>query len=214
MMIGSAGLHMQSAQLATGASRHLRTQNTDQDQASQTSSVEKEDKKQESRNGLTQEELQQIQQLKARDREVRAHEAAHAAVGGQYAGAANFTYERGPDGQSYAIGGEVSISVSPESNPEATIRKMEVVIRAALAPAEPSSQDRQVARSAQATKMQAQAELADQLKEETKKTDKSKAEVDESSENTDTPNKTSGQVKTEQLFDTSPVKPANFSTQA
>ena len=54
-------------------------------------------------------ELAIIRDLSARDREVRAHEQAHASVGGQYAGAASFTYQRGPNGVSYAVGGEVPI---------------------------------------------------------------------------------------------------------
>lgn len=92
---------------------------------------------------LSDEELQQLSELKVRDREVRAHEAAHQAVGGQYAGAMSFTYQRGPDGAQYAVGGEVSIDVSPvEGDPQATIEKMRVVRAAAMAPAEPSGQDR------------------------------------------------------------------------
>ena len=52
----------------------------------------------------------------------------------------------GPDGNRYAIGGEVSIDVAPvDGDPEATIAKMEIVKAAALAPAEPSAQDRKVA---------------------------------------------------------------------
>ncbi|MGH1485118.1 MAG: putative metalloprotease CJM1_0395 family protein [Cellvibrionaceae bacterium] len=103
-------------------------------------------------------EQQQIDQLSARDREVRNHERAHAAVGGQYAGAPRYQYERGPDGVSYAVSGEVSISAGPVSgNPQATIDKAQIVRRAALAPAEPSAQDRSVA--AQATQMEAQARV-------------------------------------------------------
>jgi hypothetical protein len=109
-----------------------------------------------------QEQLE-IAALASRDREVRAHEQAHAAVGGAYAGAPTYTFTRGPDGKRYAIGGEVSIDSSPIPNdPEATLRKMELVQRAALAPAEPSAQDRRVA--AQAT--QARAELAQLRREE------------------------------------------------
>ena len=58
-----------------------------------------------------QEEQSIIRELAARDREVRAHEQAHAAVGGQYAGSPSFTFERGPDGVNYAVGGEVPISL-------------------------------------------------------------------------------------------------------
>lgn len=111
--------------------------------------------------GLTPEELEQLTELKARDQEVRAHEAAHQAVGGQHAGAVSFTYERGPDGVNYAVGGEVSVDVSPVSgDPAATIDKMRVVRAAALAPAEPSAQDRAVAAQAMKILLEAQSELA------------------------------------------------------
>ena len=101
-----------------------------------------------------------IRQLSQRDAEVRAHEQAHAAVGGQYAGSANFSYERGPDGVNYAVGGEVPIDVSVISgDPQATLEKMLVVQRAALAPAEPSSQDRRVAALAANQANQARAEI-------------------------------------------------------
>ncbi|WP_372996195.1 putative metalloprotease CJM1_0395 family protein [Marinobacter sp.] len=111
--------------------------------------------------GLTDAELKQLTELKARDREVRAHEAAHQAVGGQYAGAMSFTYQRGPDGAQYAVGGEVSIDLSPvQGDPQATIEKMRVVRAAAMAPAEPSGQDRAVAAQAMQIMLQAQSELA------------------------------------------------------
>lgn len=104
-------------------------------------------------------EQQEIRELSARDREVRAHEQAHAAVGGQYAGAASFDYQRGPDGVRYAVGGEVPIDVGREPTPEATIEKMQVVKRAALAPAEPSAQDRRVAAEASRQEAEARQEL-------------------------------------------------------
>ncbi len=114
--------------------------------------------------GLDEAELKQLTELKARDREVRAHEAAHQAVGGQYAGSISYVYERGPDGAQYAVGGEVSISTSPvRGDPQATIDKMRVVRAAALAPAEPSSQDRAVAAEAMQLMLQAQAELSSEL---------------------------------------------------
>lgn len=109
---------------------------------------------------MTPEEQERVQELKARDREVRAHEQAHKAVGGRYAGAISYELERGPDGRSYAVGGEVRIDMSEVPNdPEATIRKMQVVRRAALAPAEPSAQDRRVAAEASAREIRARAEL-------------------------------------------------------
>jgi hypothetical protein len=95
---------------------------------------------------LTESEEQQVQRLKQRDREVRAHERAHMAAGaGVVQGGASFTFTRGPDGKMYAVGGEVKIDTSTENDPDQTIRKMQQVKRAALAPAEPSGTDRAVA---------------------------------------------------------------------
>ncbi len=101
-----------------------------------------------------------LAELRQRDREVRAHEAAHAAAGGPYVrGGPSFQYTRGPDGRLYAVGGEVQIDVSPVSgDPEATIAKMQVVRRAALAPARPSAQDRAVAARAAQAEMRARME--------------------------------------------------------
>lgn len=109
---------------------------------------------------LTEQEREQIKQLQARDREVRAHEQAHATAGGQYAGAPEYEMEKGPDGRSYAVGGHVSISTSPiAGDPEATIAKMDVVKRAALAPVEPSGADRSVAADAESKRADARSEL-------------------------------------------------------
>lgn len=111
--------------------------------------------------GLSAEEEELVKELRQRDAEVRRHEAAHQAVGGQYAGAASFTYQTGPDNRRYAIGGEVPIDASPiPGDPEATIRKFEQVRRAALAPGEPSGADRNVASQANAGIQRARAEAA------------------------------------------------------
>jgi hypothetical protein len=99
---------------------------------------------------LTPEEQTEVQKLQQRDQEVRSHESAHVAAGGQFVrGGASFEYQKGPDGKQYAVGGEVSIDASPiKGNPDATLAKMQTVQRAALAPASPSGQDRSVAASA------------------------------------------------------------------
>jgi hypothetical protein len=102
----------------------------------------------------------EIARLQTTDRAVRAHEAAHVAAGGSYVqGAASFSYQSGPDGKRYAVGGEVSIDVSAERTPEATIQKMEIVRAAALAPADPSATDRAVAASATQAAAAARAEM-------------------------------------------------------
>jgi hypothetical protein len=110
---------------------------------------------------LSKEEKQEVKELKKKDTEVKAHEAAHVAAGGQYIrGGARYEYDTGPDGKNYAIGGEVAIDTSPVSgDPAATIRKMQVVKAAALAPAQPSGADRAIAAKASAEAGKAQAEL-------------------------------------------------------
>jgi hypothetical protein len=111
---------------------------------------------------LSEEDLAQLTELKQRDREVRSHEQAHVAAAGQYArGGPTFEYQVGPDGQRYAIGGEVDIDTSPIANdPAATIQKAQQLRAAALAPADPSAQDRRVAAKATQMEAQARAELS------------------------------------------------------
>lgn len=112
-------------------------------------------------NGLSQEELAQVEKLKQRDAEVKAHEQAHlSAAGGIATSGASFSFERGPDGQRYAVGGEVQIDTSGVSgDPAATLSKADTIKRAALAPASPSSQDFKVAAQASSMAAKAQAEL-------------------------------------------------------
>ena len=146
-----------------------------------------------------------IAELANRDREVRSHEQAHAAVGGVHAGAPTYTYTRGPDGKRYASGGEVSIDVGAVANdPQATLTKMEIVIRAALAPAEPSAQDRSVASQAQAQMAVARAELAAMQRSEAESPQRA---ADEDAEKTDDPSVTSD-------ASASPSAPADLSLYA
>ena len=117
---------------------------------------------------LSEDQQRTVEKLKARDREVRAHEQAHLSAAGPHArGGPSFQYQKGPDNARYAIGGEVDIDVSPVSgDPEATIRKAQVIRAAALAPSNPSPQDRQVAAAATKLEAQAQQELRQQRQSE------------------------------------------------
>jgi len=109
---------------------------------------------------LSKKEKQEIEHLKQRDQEVKNHEQAHATIGGQYAGAPRFTYDKGPDNKRYAVDGEVSIDLTEiANNPQATIDKMNKVYQAALAPAQPSNQDRSVALEAKQSITEAKLEL-------------------------------------------------------
>jgi len=112
---------------------------------------------------LSGEQRKEVEALKQRDTEIRQHENAHVAAAGAYARGVSFEYQAGPDGQRYAVGGEVSIDTSPvHDNPDAAIAKARTIRAAANAPADPSAQDRQVA--AAATRMEAAAR-AEKMKE-------------------------------------------------
>jgi membrane-associated HD superfamily phosphohydrolase len=132
------------------------------EEKAQTEKSKSSDNKAKLESELTQEEIEKLRELRQRDREVRAHEQAHAAVAGSLAkGAPSFDYERGPDGQLYAVGGEVQIDTSAvPGDPEATAEKAQQIRRAALAPANPSQQDRAVAAAASALEAKARVEMA------------------------------------------------------
>lgn len=116
---------------------------------------------------LTEEEKAIVKELQARDREVRAHEQAHAATGAGLTGAPEYEYVRGPDGVQYAVAGKVKIDTAQiPDDPEATIEKMEAVRAAALAPSRPSGQDRAVAAAAEQAIRDAEAELREKRAEE------------------------------------------------
>ncbi|HMW78526.1 MAG TPA: putative metalloprotease CJM1_0395 family protein [Rhodocyclaceae bacterium] len=115
---------------------------------------------------LSAEDEEVIRKLKARDQEVRRHEQAHiAAAGGLAVSGAGFTYQRGPDGVNYAVGGEVTISTAPGRTPEETLRRADAIRRAALAPADPSGQDHAVAAAADQMAREALMELTDKARE-------------------------------------------------
>lgn len=116
--------------------------------------------REQNQDGQSKEEQQKVSEMKQRDREVRAHEQAHlSALGGYRAGGPKFAFEQGPDGQRYAVSGEVPVDTSSEPTPEETIRKAQTIRRAALAPADPSPQDRAVAQQATQMGINARQEL-------------------------------------------------------
>ena len=116
--------------------------------------------------GLSEADLKIVSELKARDRVVRAHEMAHMAAGaGIVTRGASFSYQTGPDGQRYAVGGEVGINTSPGRTPEETLAKADQIRAAALAPADPSGQDLRVAAQAAQMAAEARQQLAEQSAE-------------------------------------------------
>lgn len=97
-----------------------------------------------------------LQRLKQRDAMVRRHENSHMmAAGGQAAGMPTYTYQTGPDGRNYAIGGSVDISIMTTGDHEADARRAGKAARAAMAAGEPSAADMETA--AKASSMQGRA---------------------------------------------------------
>jgi hypothetical protein len=118
---------------------------------------------------LSAEDERRVMELKKTDRAVRQHEQAHMAAGGNLVTSGpSFEYETGPDGQRYAVAGEVHIDTSKGRTPEDTAQRAARIRAAALAPADPSGQDRSVAAQAAQMQMDALQEIARQQMEDGK----------------------------------------------
>ncbi|HEB9341016.1 TPA: hypothetical protein RZK47_000871 [Campylobacter coli] len=131
---------------------------------------------------LTLQQVQQLRELQSIDRNVKAHEAAHQAAGGGLAGAASFSYTRGPDNQMYAVAGEVPIRMQEGRTPEETIANARQVAAAAMAPADPSPQDYKVAANAAKMEFDARAEATKLKAQEAKEKKEEDEEKQESSD--------------------------------
>jgi len=135
---------------------------------------------------LSEEELRMIEELKKIDKKVHTHEQAHLSAAGGYArGGAHYDYVTGPDGNKYANSGHVNLDTSREKTPEATIRKANIIQKAALAPADPSPADKQIAANAAKMATDAQQELAEEQKAKLK--DSEAPKTSKTSEIPDTP---------------------------
>lgn len=87
-----------------------------------------------------------LQNLRQRDAQVRQEENAHAGAAGSIAGPIVYTYQRGPDGRMYAVGGSVSISAQTYTGDPAEARALGARINAAAnAAINPSGADQRAA---------------------------------------------------------------------
>jgi len=110
---------------------------------------------------LSEEDQRKVEELKKIDKRVHIHEQAHLSAAGGYArGGANYDYVTGPDGNRYANAGHVNLDTSKERTPEATIRKADIIKKAALAPADPSPADKEIAANASEMAAEARKEMA------------------------------------------------------
>ncbi len=201
-------------EMLSALNQDKQAQNSQTAKSSQTAqSAQKQQTTNTGEKALTEEEQKQVEELKARDTEVRAHEQAHIAAGGSYVrGGARYDYQTGPDGKKYAVGGEVSIDTSAvEGDPQATINKAQVILKAALAPAEPSGQDKAVASQARQMMASARKELmSEKINTNSEKTTATTTENSTSSpassENSKTENKAPVTVDTAPKMNTQSLK--------
>lgn len=113
---------------------------------------------QNSQGSQTQQNEQKQSLINKNYNEIYSHEMAHKTAGGHLAGA--IVIEKNGDG--IPVGGHVAIkmpSIDP-NNPQKTIDEANIVIRSAMAPADPSNQDYRVAAQARSIKSQAQGMLS------------------------------------------------------
>ncbi|HPN38353.1 MAG TPA: putative metalloprotease CJM1_0395 family protein [Melioribacteraceae bacterium] len=110
---------------------------------------------------LDEKDKAELERLKQRDKEVRNHEEAHKrAAAGLLSVGPTYEYKVGPDGKKYAVSGDVQIDIAEvKGNPEATLKKAQQIKRAALAPEEPSVQDKKIATKATEMELKAKREL-------------------------------------------------------
>ncbi|ENZ3884802.1 putative metalloprotease CJM1_0395 family protein [Campylobacter coli] len=184
---------------ASNSSYYDKTQknNAEQENTENTNSQNKDSKQNNEQtqmiNGveLTMQQVQQVRELQSIDRNVKAHEAAHQAAGGGLAGAASFSYTRGPDNQMYATAGEVPIRMQKGRTPEETIANARQVVAAAMAPADPSPQDYKVAANALKMEFETRAEATKLKAQEAQEKKEEKEEKQEKQENLDINNQDS-----------------------
>ena len=138
---------------------------------------------------LSEEDQRKVEELKKIDKRVHVHEQAHLSAAGSYArGGANYDYVTGPDGNKYANAGHVNLDTGKEKTPEATIQKANVIQKAALAPADPSPADKQIAVNAAKMAEDARKEISERKTLESKdKTQAPQQSNKNSADSLDTP---------------------------
>lgn len=110
---------------------------------------------------LDEREKKLIHELRRRDSETKQHEQAHIAAGGSLiVSGPSYKFITGPDGRNYAIGGQVSLDITPEHDPHDTLKKAEQIERTAMAPMKPSPQDFRVVNQAKQLQLIAEQQIA------------------------------------------------------
>ena len=160
---------------------------------------------------LSEHEKKKVRELKDTDTRVRAHEMAHkAAAGSLAAGGPYYDLQKGPDGQNYAVGGEVPIRLPRTDDYSQALKDAQQAERAALAPADPSPEDYAAAAAFRQRAVEARAKLAKETQEDVRADPKGKAtEVEDPQNAAETEQRSDGKRP---LSEVEPPVPSSFST--
>lgn len=85
-----------------------------------------------------------LEKFKQTDTNIRSHEQIHASIGHTTAPIA-YTYQKGPDGKMYAVGGSVRLDTSIPNDPKAAAFKLDMLQKAASGPTDSSAADNTIA---------------------------------------------------------------------
>ena len=139
-----------------------------------------------------------------------------AAAGSLAAGGPYYDLQRGPDGQNYAVGGEVPIRLPETTDYKQAIKDAQQAERAALAPADPSPDDYAAAAAFRQRALEARAKLSNEERQPASESEeKADAATNEQKSETqsDAENAQSSQ-DTSQVSPSGPPLPSSFSTSA
>jgi len=101
-----------------------------------------------------------LEKFRKKDAEVRSHEQAHATIGFTTT-PISYNYQKGPDGKMYAVGGRVKLDTSLPDDPKDVSFKLDLMKKAASAPADTSGADNMIAAQANLNKILLQSQGED-----------------------------------------------------
>jgi hypothetical protein len=93
-----------------------------------------------------------LEKFKKTDAQIRTHEQVHATIGHTTA-PISYTYQQGPDGKMYAVGGSVRLDVSIPEDPKEALYKLDQIQKASTAPAFLSGADISISSQANLNKL-------------------------------------------------------------
>lgn len=93
-----------------------------------------------------------VEKFRSKDAEIRTHEQIHASIG-HTTTPISYTYQQGPDGKMYAIGGSVRLDTSIPNDPKAAAFKLDMLQKAASGPTQMSAADGSIAQQSNLNKI-------------------------------------------------------------